>query len=520
MKSIRRVFLLLVVAVMLFTTCACSSNVEPGNASAPNTASEPPIAKDTLTVDTDLDPTDMNPHSYTNQHGQMIKRQMYETLLRMDPDGTLVGELCTSWEWIDSLTLDLKIRQGVQFSCGGELKASDVVFSFKLMRESNFANIAVQYMDLDNTKALDDYTVEVKLTTPFPAQVNYFNWPLTAIVSEAGYNKINGDYGVESIGTGPYKLVSYVKDSEVDLVANPDYWEEGKPYIPNLKFRIIKEETTRTLDLESGGVDISVNLASSAVEQVKANPKLQVYEQPSFSMTYVYFNQDKPYLSDYNVRLAICKAIDWSAAVKAAFGDKGKVTPSWLAPGVEGAEPLDMLQYDPEGAKQILKDNGYTDGEISFDMYVNTDQSRVQMAELMQAYLKDVGINMKVVSLEAAAWEAAYLNSEHGAIITAWFAMTGEAGKVLQTYRSTDTFNKMTNWKSPELDALIGSAMAELDTATRIKEYQECQDMLYNNLAGYPFMQSVLVYAAASDVKGFVLDPSYERNLFKNVYFE
>ena len=518
-------FSFLLAIIMVVSLCACTGSSLAGDSLVDNvsdSATSPSTAgKDKLVVGAFLDPIDMNPHSQSDQASLQLKRQLYETLLAMDTDGNLVPELCTKWEWTDNTTLILKLREGVKFHSGGELKASDVLFSFKLMRESRYADVAVTFIDLDNSKALDDYTVEIKLTKPYAAQINYFNWSLTAIVSEEGYNQNNADYNKISIGTGPYKLVSYVKDSELVLNAFDEYWEEGKPIIPNLVFRIIPEETTRTLELESGGIDVALNLAETSVDRLKKNSNLMVLTQPCYQIGYNYFNLNNKYLSDYNVRKAIYMAVDWSSVVPAAFGPRGDFPDAFLAPGVEGSLKTDFLPtYDPEGAKQLLQDSGYTDGEIEFNMYTSNMEVRVKFCELMQAFLRDININMNVVVMETAAWQEAWLNSEHDMVNIGFYALTGEAGRVLFNWHSSNIFSSATNWHNPEFDKLVDEAMAEIDTSTRIKKYQDAHQMILDELVAFPFCQYNLLVGTRANVKGLVLDPSFERHQFKNVYFE
>jgi len=305
------------------------------------------------------------------------------------------------------------------------------------------------------------------------------------------------------------------------LEAFDGYWEEGKPIIPNLIFRIIPEESTRTLELESGGIDVALNLADTAVERLRQNPKLTVLTQPSYSLTYNFFNMKNKYLSDYNVRKAIYMAVDWPSMVSAAYGPRGAFPDAFLAPGVEGSLKTDFLPaYDPEGAKQLLRDAGYADGQIQLNMYTSNMEVRVKMCELMQAFLREVGINMNVVINESSAWQEAWLNSEHDMVPIGFYAFTGEASRVLNIWHSSNVFNPATGWHDPEYDRVLEEAMAEIDTATRIKKFQEAQQMILDQLVSFPVSQGIILTGTQSYVKGLVLDPSFERHMFKNVYFE
>lgn len=520
--------LLIIVLVSLYAYVGgndTSSGSAPGNTSGGISVNEGESSsgaiKDKLVVGVFTDPIDLNPTFQNDQFSQMVKRQMYETLVIMDQDGNLSPGLATEWEYVDDTTLIIKLRQGVEFHSGGELKATDVLFTFKLMSESDFAELGARHIDLPNCEALDDYTVKVKLTKPFAAQINYFNWPLTAIVSEAGYNKIIGDYSKMSIGTGPYKLVRYVKDSEIVMKAHEDYWEDGKPGIPNLVFRVIPEATTRSLELESGGIDVAMQLSMMDVDRLEANQNMAVLRKPSYQMFYIFFNQKhNKYMRDYNVRKAICMAVDWQAAIPAAFGASGQFAPAYVAEGVEGYIEMTPLPYDPDGARKLLKDSGYADNKIEINMYTSNMETRVKLCEMIQAFMAEIGISMKITTLETAAFYNAYLSSEHDMTMLGYFAMTGEAGKVLPYFQSNNIFNATMTWSNPEFDKLVSEAVVEIDTATRIKKYQQAQNLIYDELVSYPILQNVLLVGTRSNVKGLVLDSSFEAHQFKNVYFE
>jgi len=531
--NIRKIISIALALVMVISICACgtgtynageptanggSANASSGGSSASSGSGG---AKDTLVVGAYSDPVDLNPQSQTSQYSQQIKCQMYETLVDMDNDGVIHPNLATEWEWEDDTTLILKLRQGVKFHTGAEFTAKDVLFTFKMMRESDYAQLGVQYMDLDKTEAVDDYTVKVVLTEPFAAQLNYFNWPLSAVISADGYEQADGNFSKMSFGTGPYKLVSYVKDSEVVMTKHDEYWEDGKPHIPNLTFRIIPEETSRTLDLESGGIDVAINLSIMDVDRLDADPNMTVLRQPCYNMTNIFYNtKNNAALKDYNVRKALSMAVDWDAAIPASYGANGIPGTAYVAEGVEGHISFDPLPYDPEGARRLLQDAGYSDGEIVLDMYTSNMEIRVKLCEIMQAYLAEIGVKMNVVVMENAAWHDAFLNGEHDMMIMGYFGVTGEAGKVLLYFLSDNSFNATMNWEKPEFDALAKDAMTDINAETRIEKYRQAQQMIYDDLAAYPILQSVLLVGTRANVKGLTLNAPYEQHKYKDVYFE
>ena len=127
---------------------------------------------------------------------------------------------------------------------------------------------------------------------------------------------------------------------------------------------------------------------------------------------------------------------------------------------------------------------------------------------------------MNVVVMETSAWQESWLNREHDMVNIGFFALTGEAGRVLIYWQSSNLFNTATNWDNPKYDQLVDEAMAEIDTETRVRKYQEAQQIILDELVAFPFCQYSILVGTRANVKGLVLDPSFERHLFKNVYFE
>lgn len=514
----------LALIIVCFTGCSGSGTSEPAAAGAASTggSAPPPAAdgKDTLVIASYSDITDLDPNNIDAQSSHVVKRQMYETLISIDSEGNLIPVLAESWEFADDTTMMIHLRENVKFHTGGTLKASDVLFSLNRMRESSYASTAVQYIDLDKSEAVDDLTVKLVMTQPLAAQMNYFNWGVTEISSEDGYNQIGGDFSKGSIGTGPYKFVSYVKDSEVKMTKFDDYWEEGKPHIDNLTFRFITEATTRSLELESGGVDVTLGLPYLDVERFSNNPDTYVLRQLGTQMFYFGHNFKNPVLAaDVNVRKAMFMAVDWPGAVQASFGASGEVAQGFLAHGIEGYLAKDDIPFDPEGARKLLDESGFTPEELTFSLYTSNNETFVRLAEIVQASLAEVGVTMEIKALEEGAWEESLMNGDHDFTFCQFSALTMEASKSLTWFTSTTPWHKAFSWDNTDFDVLVSEGSATLDQAKRVELYQEAQQMIYDDAVAWPVLNICVLVGARSNVQGLVLDGTFESHMFKNVYF-
>ena len=185
----------LLMALIMMLVAGCASEKE-----------EPKTEKDTLTVVISQDPDGFDPNANTNFAPHQVKSQIYETLVRLDENNEVQPCLAESWEYEDDQTLIFKLRKGVKFHNGEELKASDVIFSYKRAFEDKTAGyVNLTNMDIDKCEAVDDYTVKLVTKGPYSMQLNLLENPLVSIFSQKAYEDASGDF-TEPVGTGPYEL--------------------------------------------------------------------------------------------------------------------------------------------------------------------------------------------------------------------------------------------------------------------------------------------------------------------------
>ena len=167
-------------------------------------------AKDSMIVVVPADPGSMDPHDNVAQNKHQSTRNIYETLVVYDDNGKLIPWLAESWEYEDDCTINFKIREGVKFHNGEELKASDVIFTLnRLVNDNTVAAMQVNKVDFSKTVATGDYTFTLVTVEPYAIQIAMLENPLCGIISEKAYTESNGDFFKAPIGTGPYKVVEY-----------------------------------------------------------------------------------------------------------------------------------------------------------------------------------------------------------------------------------------------------------------------------------------------------------------------
>lgn len=481
--------------------------------------------KDTLTVVIRDDIGTFDPHDNIGFAHHQATRQTFETLVIRNENMELIPWLAESWNYEDEETLIFKIRKGVKFHNGEELKASDVLFSLKRMRDDNTtAAMQVSQVDFDRSAVIDDYTVKVVTDGPFAMQLAMFENPLSGIINEKSYKESGGNFSKAPIGTGPYKLVSQHAGDRIVFKANENYWRPGEPHIPNLIIRIITESSSRAIEAESGGADIVYDIVASDVDRLRAMPNLTLQSKAGANTSYICFNVAQKPLDDIRVREAVWYAADIPSAIKIAYGNFGILGDGILSPGIEGRhpdlKPL-MVKRDVKKAKDLLAEAGYPNGLELRICTENSNQQRMDFCEVLQAQLAEAGITLKLEFMEVNSWLQYMYNGKAQMSVFGFTASTGEAGRVLSRVLEGYTSEwQLFSYTDPEFRQLVVDGLKTIDQEKRYELFYKAQEKMIKDRIALPIWSKEINAAVQNYVKGFALMPSFEQHYLQFVYFE
>ncbi len=502
MKKLVALFLASIMVLSLMV--GCSSN-EDGS------------KKDNLIVAISAEPKDLDAHSFCDSSSSQIHNLMYDTLLRQDEKGTASAGLADTWEWVDDVTLRLHIREGVKFHNGEELKANDVVFSLRRAQESEFTNWMVATMDAENTKVLDDYNVEIKLNEPTGAMLAQLCFLF--IVDEETVSS-GTDMKDHPNGTGPFIFDSWSRGDRLDFKSNTEYWGTV-PAFSTLTMRLITEPSSRGMEIESGGVDIALNIAANDIENLEANENVTVLKTPSYSNVFIGMNCSAEPFNNKLLRQAINYALDRQAIVDIVYRGGGSLANGPIAPTVWGYdENLKGYPHDVEKAKELMAAAGYPDG-LNITITVSDSQERVDIAEMVQNQLKEIGINVTVESMENAAYLDRIIDSSTQMYILGWITNTGDAdyGMYEPFYTGQPTWSNTACYSNPEVDKQLDIGKRSADPDVRMEAYRQVQAMIVEDAPWVFLSNKQEVAACRSNVKGFEVTPSARFN-YNTVTFE
>lgn len=449
------------------------------------------FAQGTVTVALPTDVRDFDPHQSIATHERAIQQNIFDTLIDLDREyKPTVPALATSWAYLDDVTLEVKLREGVTFHNGEPFTADDVVFTFERVLSSTEPIGINSWVagTLDRVEKVDDYTV--RFITPEPYAPLVPNLTRIHIIPDQTVKEQGVPAFAQSpVGTGPFRYVSWTPGQEIVLEKYEDHWRDGMPYIDRAVFRIIPDEFARFAALRAGEVDIVQNLPASRIEQVEADPNLRVVSVWGQRNMWIGIMIVPP-LDDVRIRQALNYAVDKQAIIDAIFnGHAGAVAPGGFGALAFGYhDDIEGYPYDPQRARELLAEAGYPNG-LNLEFRCSSDRyaSDREVCQAIQAYLAAVGVNTEVQFTEWAVYSQ--LRAERS-MTGLYFLGYGNS------LFDADFPLRLCCWgggraetlfTTPELDALIEEAARTVDVQARHDLYGEIQQYIRDQ-APYIFL--------------------------------
>ena len=317
-----------------------------------------------LTVRTSEDIENYDTH--TNQlqvFRSLIQWTIFEPLAQYDDKLTLQPILAESWEQVSPTVWRFHIRKGVKFHNGQPLTAADVKYSLDRVKDPATASwLATNVAAMTNAEVKDDYSLDVTLSAPVASF-------LDKLVQIGIVPKGSGDQQKRSpVGTGPFKFQEYKANEHLVVVKNPDYWQQGLPYLDKITFRPIPETSVALTNLEAGDIDMVSFLSPAEAAAAMQVPGATITVQPATtSEAFFEVNRRKEPLSDPKVYAAIAKCLDRDAVGKLVYQGYGTPTDVPIAPQSAFHKAIPFA-YDPAKGKAELEAAGYKPGSIKLEI--------------------------------------------------------------------------------------------------------------------------------------------------------
>jgi peptide/nickel transport system substrate-binding protein len=542
--SARRTLVLALGGALALTAAACAkSNRSTEGGGSSNT---------TFVFAASSDPKSLDPSFISDGESIRVTRQIYQGLIGLKPGSTdIQPELATSWTPNSAGTeYTFQLKQGIQFSDGTPFNAAAVCTNFD--RWYNFKGALLQSSALSyywqaifggfathdspnapttslykSCKASGDSTAVITLTAPSGAFLESLTLPSFAMQSPTALKQYDADavsgaedapkftgsyWNQHPTGTGPYKLSTWDVGQQVVLVPN-DKYTGPKPKISRLVFKIISDNNARTQALENGTVDGYDLVAPEDIKTLK-DKGFQLVSRPAFNVGYIGFNQQKPPLDNPKIRQAIAYAVNRDALVKSKYPEGAEVAKEFMPPAVSGyADDVPVYNYDPNKAKQLIKDSGVTN--LNLEFAYPTDVSRPYMPspvdnwQLIKADLEAVGFKVKQRSDK---WNPDYNDKASKGIyqmfLLGWTGDYADPDNFIGTFfRDTAVAIGQFGWDDAGLRKELSTARGEPDLAKREAQYKAINKEIMTKLPGLPYVHTKPYLAFKPKVTGFVPSP-------------
>jgi peptide/nickel transport system substrate-binding protein len=420
---------------------------------------------------------------------------VYDQLLKVTLDGAnLEPGLAEKWEISDDgLTYTFHLRQGVKFSDGTPMKASDVKYS--LERAANdpaqtwtFTLTALKRGassdpnvpgPVEGITAPDDNTIVIEIAqpwAPFLSDLAMFN---CSIISEAFASGNEQRLTQEMMGTGPFMLQEWKKGESITLNKNPNYWETGLPFLDQVVLNVVPDDNNRILQLQGGEIDAIYDVPSGRIQELQSDSNLKVILFPSTFTAYVTLNTRNAPLNDVNARLALEYATDRQTLISVVLNGAGTEATTLLPRGaLFWNSELPGFPYDVEKAKQLMAQSATPNGFTLEFTYQAGDAEVEQLATVLKDMWSQIGVDLTINPAEQGVYSDAYNNHTFQAMYNSWTNDIIDPDELINYAilpESSEAFQ--TGWQNAEAIDLARKGALETDPAKRQPIYFRIQEI-------------------------------------------
>jgi len=532
----------LVVAAVAFALAACGGDGGEGDG---GTTSDTPKQGGSLTLSFLAEPSSLDPAIAWNVIDWQIEHEIFEGLLRYTAKPGTAGNklepaLATEVPSVenggiseDGLVYTFHLREGVKFQppVDREVTAADFKYSFERMMSEPRAPATSFYMgvvgadefmkgkadDISGFQVVDDSTIEITLESPDLSFLNALTMEFCDAVPQEWVKKWGKQINRHPLGTGRFMFDHWTPGQEIVLKRNPNYWEEGRPYLDEIRYALSFNPSTALLKLQQGQIDaLGDGLPPSDIVRIQNDPQWKdyVYSQPLIAISYLFLNVGMPPFDNTKVREAIAWAIDRENLVKLQAGQAQPLY-QFYPPGLPGhIEGKKYYDYDPEKAKQLLAEAGFPNGFKTM-LYTDNVDPNPKLMQSVQADLKAIGIEAELKTMSNNTY---YNEQSTPKTLTMgsfgwWMDFPDPSDWIGPLFSKASAVPGGMNssfWWSQELEDAYVEAQAMTDPEARIAAYSKMQDIIAAETPYAPLYSPIQTTMCSKNVGGFYLHPVYQ----------
>ncbi|MBU5439442.1 ABC transporter substrate-binding protein [Tissierella sp. MSJ-40] len=505
-------FLVIVLCCGLFAGCAKENKVnETEKVEEANTESDTadtPKVGGTFVVSMAREPQTYNPCAQADDAAYVIIQNMFNKLVKINGDDKVIPDIAKEWEYSDDgKTLTFHLQENVKWHDGEKFSSEDVKWTFdQIIKEKGFASASLA--GVEEITCPDENTVVFKLEAPNSGLLGYIAWFGTYIMPKhiyEGTDWLQNSANQSPIGTGPFKFVEHKKGESITIERNDDYWGH-KPYLDKIVYTIIPDQNTAFQGWLNGEIDESRNgVPLNEAHSFDDDPNYVVKEKLWPNKLYINFNLREGKFADIKVRQAVAYGIDRDEIFTKALKGIGQKAEYFISPIYDWAinEDVKLPERDVEKARALLEEAGYKADEngIYFSTTMDLFPGFDDVAEVIKANFKDIGIDMKINVMDDPAYDEKVWFG-HDYEITMIGGYQGPDISAISSRIESNGSMNIGGYNNPKIDELLKQGLVLTTEEERAPIYKEIQEILAEDLPVIFYSEKGAKLVVKSYVKG------------------
>jgi ABC-type transport system substrate-binding protein len=420
---------------------------------------------------------------------------LFNGLVRIGEGLRIQPDIAKDWSIsADGLTYTFRLRKGVLFSNGREVTAEDFKYSFKRIldpasRSPNtwvFQKIsgAEDFMkgragDVEGIRVTDDYTLQIHLKKPFSPFLKLLAMTAAYVVPREEVRRWGPDFSAHPVGTGPFVLKEWGPNREIILDKRGDYFF-APAKVKGIIYRIIPEDLTAVTEFELGNIDI-LTIPASEYARYKEDPirKEFISSIKGLNTYYIGLNCPRPPFNNPAVRRAMNFAIDREKILNTIYEGRGRLAKGPLPDVLRKWDIATRYDYNPGRARELIRKEGFEGRTVHF--YITADQEIIDIAEVLQSYIRAAGLNVEIKQLEWSAYKEAVNRGEADMFYLSWWADYPDPENFLfPLFHSSNhgPAGNRTRYTNKVVDSLIEKGQQTMDEKKRDSFYRKAEEMI------------------------------------------
>ncbi|MCG2722029.1 MAG: ABC transporter substrate-binding protein [Thermodesulfovibrionales bacterium] len=481
-------------------------------------------------------PTTLDPAFIVDVTGGSIAAKLFNGLVKIGKDLTIEPDIAENWTLsADGLHYTFQLKEGVKFSNGRTVTARDFKYSFerilhpenrspatwvfeKILGAAEF--IQGRAVEVRGIQVLDDHTLAIRLKRPFSPFLNLMAMTSAYVVPREEVEKWGPDFSSHPIGTGPFLLKEWQPNREIRLDRRTDYFDRPAK-MHGILYRIIPEDLTAVSEFELGNLDL-LTIPAAEYARYRRDPSKRQFiaSIEGLNTYYLGFNCSRPPFDNPRLRKAVASAIDREKILNTIYEKRGRLADGPVPDIMRKWALWSPYRYDPQKAREIIAEEGFQNSTVNF--YITADQEIVDIAEVIQSYLMDAGLNVQIKQLEWSAYKESLNRGEADLFYLSWWADYPDPENFLfPLFHSANhgPAGNRTRYTNAVVDALIEQGRLTMDEKKRNALYQKAEELIVADSPWVFLWHRTDFIIRQPRVKNYTIQPIYSMDKGTEISF-